>query len=1422
MSREDLLLPRSARTTRRRTSTRIPSGGGAFAALVGRQASSGGGGSDTAERNLSSERNKVRRQGTQLRNSRAPGSFKQLVSEVESGEREKADEGGIMGAIGDFVSDVPIVGAVQHKIGDALASQPVQAALRTIDIPRAAVVSGLQELVEAADSKYENDESFNEQFNRRMGFREMAEKSADSWMPDWLITTAGLAGDVVLDPTTYIGVGAVKTLAKEGAEVGAEQAVRAAVAGGRRELSEQIVTRAGQEGLDTATREAAERLAAEAGQRGRGALTTRGLQRAGVTAEEAEKLGVNQTFGVQLRAPGMRQNLGGRRLVEAVEDMKGAIKARTGRSAGGRLIRQTRYSDYDAALVDVLYSGKGDIKHRANAARILAATHIGRGESAALVDRMSRWARQEMRPLLKRKDVDWAEVFDEIETGKIVSTEAKTVHEFFEAMADSAEAAGIQFDRRMNYVPHRPTAEARQFIGNPAAAKAKGVDVSKLLERFENPRSLQVGDTWLGETVKTASIKELNEISTRKVGFDFFETNPDQLIAKTLGEAGDAAERATRGRALAAMGAPVDEIERVTKEIIDFDPKTAERLKNLASLEKQARRKEALALRQSVRQRQYAVSAGIRASKARGKKLANELDKTEEAIRRADAELGNITVQRGLAEDALDSAKTAYSQATARLTTVAKQQRQTAMRRVDQLKDEVGRREARVAELKGKHEQLTVDLAHAEELMAEGVIRHMDEARLVAQAAGRRVSQRGLETRAAKAVAQSDVGEAVTAARKASEAAEGPLRRAEGTLEKRQGELAKQRGVVQETAVPKRATAERKAVETLRNDIEKMDQEAAALQVESMEANDLIPGLRARADILEDAIQAAEPGVAKAKASRWNLKSKTERAIANELAYNARLVSEILETEGMDKITYKMAQYEAKALAHEMDALRFGDEAAMRSDIISKLKQDNTRQVTVREMKKGFKDIGGGWQTMDEDLATQLKTVVSIFEDPKASRMVVKGWDAWNKWFRTWAVTSPGFVLRNLQGGWLNNLVAGVRMGDYKLFKQHMRVYASGPGWEERFINNFGTKELQRFRGALDAIAGTGWGQSAQEAGIGLFGRHGAKRAFDKTLGTQNPLSVGVRRVNEDAESLMRGAHAYMVFRTNPEVMGGAFPVNDAINSVAKYHFNYRDISTFDRWAKRAIPFWTFMSRNLPLQVENMVKHADVFNRTYGNLQRNLESAAGGNDDEIVPSYFKDLGGINVGDVPGLGRPGDNEYLMLDLPFIRLQEDIEKFSDVERILADVNPALKVPMELKAKEQFFSGIPLSETRMEELPPIAKVPGINQLLEQVGWIEREDGRQVISDAHAYALDALNPLASRATRVFPTAQKLPGEPGREREQAYLGDKQKEALLSILGGIGLRTNAPERQQGEMLRRSRELAKLLDQAKQEGWIGGG
>ena len=55
---------------------------------------------------------------------------------------------------------------------------------------------------------------------------------------------------------------------------------------------------------------------------------------------------------------------------------------------------------------------------------------------------------------------------------------------------------------------------------------------------------------------------------------------------------------------------------------------------------------------------------------------------------------------------------------------------------------------------------------------------------------------------------------------------------------------------------------------------------------------------------------------------------------------------------------------------------------------------------------------------------------------------------------------------------------------------------------------------------------------------------------------------------------------------------------------IAKFHFDYTEMSDLDRMARRFIPFWTFMSRNLPLQMEQMFTNPRMYLQ-YQNLKRN-------------------------------------------------------------------------------------------------------------------------------------------------------------------------------------------------------------------------
>jgi hypothetical protein len=426
-----------------------------------------------------------------------------------------------------------------------------------------------------------------------------------------------------------------------------------------------------------------------------------------------------------------------------------------------------------------------------------------------------------------------------------------------------------------------------------------------------------------------------------------------------------------------------------------------------------------------------------------------------------------------------------------------------------------------------------------------------------------------------------------------------------------------------------------------------------------------------------------------------------------------------------------------------------------------------------------MEELAPGYMT-DPQTARAVRDLISVFDEPSAMNVALRQWDKVVNWTKTWMVSTPGFVLRNLYGGVFNNLMAGVNFNDYVEFMRDFRIYQRNPiGYADELRRR--GRDVQRFDASLDAISSTGWGLSAQEAGRQVF--KGERRAIP-VFGSDNRYSRGIRSKNEQVEDLLRGSHAYSVLRR-----GGG--VQDAIDSVARWHFNYRDISQFDRGVKRVVPFWVFTSRNLPLQLQVLATKPHLVNRYLGNVQRELEALT--SEEEVMPDYFGDLGAIRLPfEVPGMQE--GQQYLMPDLPIMRVNEDLRRLQNPMDFMSDVIPALRVPLELEAGQQFFGDLPINAD-YEPAPGWAQLPGVEQLLEQVGALKQGPDGPMMTGRAAYAVEQNLPMLSRAGRVNP-----------------VGDKGAEGLLSALLGVSVRANTEGRQAGELLRRRRQMENLINE----------
>ena len=145
------------------------------------------------------------------------------------------------------------------------------------------------------------------------------------------------------------------------------------------------------------------------------------------------------------------------------------------------------------------------------------------------------------------------------------------------------------------------------------------------------------------------------------------------------------------------------------------------------------------------------------------------------------------------------------------------------------------------------------------------------------------------------------------------------------------------------------------------------------------------------------------------------------------------------------------------------------------------------------------------------------------------------------------------------------------------------------------------------------------------------------------------------------------------------------FSAFDAGESVKKYLFDYEDLTTVEKEVfKRAMPFYTFTRKNIPIQLETLIKNPARQSKLI-KAKNNVEILTGDDKTQhILPEWLKDSAPVHVGNKDGKVR-----YIKLEgfLPVA----DLNKFSGgAKDLLNMVTPVIKAPTEQLANHNFFFG------------------------------------------------------------------------------------------------------------------------------------
>jgi hypothetical protein len=328
------------------------------------------------------------------------------------------------------------------------------------------------------------------------------------------------------------------------------------------------------------------------------------------------------------------------------------------------------------------------------------------------------------------------------------------------------------------------------------------------------------------------------------------------------------------------------------------------------------------------------------------------------------------------------------------------------------------------------------------------------------------------------------------------------------------------------------------------------------------------------------------------------------------------------------------------------------------------------------------KEVHGALEKLNKYYASDIDTAKLLRVFDSAQRI----------WKTGVTTVNPGHHLRNMAGDIFLNYEAGVtNPADYM---RAFKVLTEAPGT----VNIGGMAVPHDVLHSLYKVKG------------------GASGFFNTELVGENlgkPLEV-LRDVTAKREDMMRLANFVhsmkeaakeAVPRTQADL--GAL-AEKATARVRKFNFDYGDLTPLETNIRRVVPFYTFMRKNLPLQMEMLALHPNKIARIpqgFNALQQLL-----GTDDhnlpvtEMIPDYLRQMAAVRLnGEGGGLlhGILGKNPVYMN--PSNPVTDAFSMFGSgnpnevIRKQLAQTFPALRMGIELGTKTSLYSGAPISDNK-----------------------------------------------------------------------------------------------------------------------------
>lgn len=291
------------------------------------------------------------------------------------------------------------------------------------------------------------------------------------------------------------------------------------------------------------------------------------------------------------------------------------------------------------------------------------------------------------------------------------------------------------------------------------------------------------------------------------------------------------------------------------------------------------------------------------------------------------------------------------------------------------------------------------------------------------------------------------------------------------------------------------------------------------------------------------------------------------------------------------------------------------------------------------------------------------------------------------------------------------------------------------------------------------------------------------------------PYQIGTK-IGSTAENKGRLIHIASLLKQGKTI-------EEAVESSTKYLFDYSDLTMFEKSVmKRIFPYYTWMRKNARLQVESVIDQPQKFALTE-KVMNGIEGMNNKEDmteDRFISDFARDwiqtpfsFGGKDKLDAEGnvIGTsPKQPLMLSPNLPFMdigRIPDPTNPDDSLRELIAQMAPAIKVPIELATNKNMFFNSEIAKTGedgKQENPITSRLAHIMAQLAPVnainGGVDKEPG-----DIGLNALSVLGGIKMTSYDYEASKRQMIQEYNERMYNPTFGDRVKNGAVAFVESV-------------------------------------